>query len=446
MSTARDFLAANPQLETLDLMIVDANGCLRGKRLPGDAIEDALDNGVLLPQSVYASNICGHTVRGTGMGIDSGDPDKLCFPEPETLRLVPGSNGCAAQCMLEMQDDDGVPLAASSRQVLRTVVAKFHERGLKPTVAVELEFFLVRNKLEGDGMPAQLLDATSGNTATQTQTLSLDDLDGVGSFIDQVRADAALQSVPASAASAEYAPGQFEINLRHTDDPLAACDDAVYLKRIVRRAAKQHEMIATFMAKPFEDLSGSGSHIHVSLQDNDGANRFEVDAQLLKYAIAGLQQTMPDSMLLFAPNANSYRRYQQRSYVPMSPSWGYNNRTVALRIPAGPADATRIEHRAPGADCNPYLAMAAVLSGILYGLDQRELPPPPVEGNAATQCKATLPTDWLTAINVFNASEWARNYFGAEFHTLLSIIKHAEFAEFQRQVPALDIEWYLHSA
>jgi len=446
MSTANDFFAANPQLDTLDLMIVDANGCLRGKRLPADEITDAMDNGVLLPQSLYASDICGHTVPGTGLGIESGDQDRLCHPDPETLRIVPGSNGRAAQCMLDMQNDEGGANEASSRQVLRNVIAKFHERGLKPTVAIELEFYLVRNRLEPNGMPSPLLDPVSGTTTTQTQVLSLDDLDDVGPFIESVREAAALQSVPASAASAEYAPGQYEINLRHTDDPLVACDDAIYLKRIVRRAAKQHGMLATFMAKPFEHLSGSGSHIHISLPDAEGINRFKAEPETLKFAIAGLQKTMREAMLLFAPNANSFRRYQEGSYVPMSPSWGYNNRSVALRIPAGSAEATRIEHRTPGADCNPYLAMAAVLGGILYGLDIREQPQLPIEGDAATQCETSLPTDWLTAINEFNSSQWAANYIGTEFQTLLSKIKRAEFADFQRRVPAVDIEWYLHSA
>ncbi len=446
MSTAKDFFAANPHLDSLDLMIVDANGCLRGKRLPADEISAAMDKGVLLPQSLYASDICGHTVSGTGLGIESGDQDRLCYPDPKTLRLVPGSDGRAAQCMLDMQNDAGGPNEASARQVLRNVIARFHERGLKPTVAIELEFYLLRSRLDQHGMPCPLLDPVSGTTTTQTQVLSLDDLDDVAPFIDAVRDAAALQSVPASAASAEYAPGQYEINLRHTDDPLAACDDAIYLKRIVRRAAKQHDMLATFMAKPFEHLSGSGSHIHISLPDDNGVNRFAVEPETLKMAIAGLQKTMREAMLLYAPNANSFRRYQEGSYVPMSPSWGYNNRSVALRIPGGSVEATRIEHRTPGADCNPYLAMAAVLGGILYGLDEGKQPQPAIEGNAATQCETSLPTDWLTAINEFNNSRWAADYIGTEFQTLLSIIKRAEFAEFQRRVPALDIEWYLHSA
>ncbi|MGH8167981.1 MAG: glutamine synthetase family protein [Woeseiaceae bacterium] len=438
---ASEFFQAHPQLETLDLSVVDINGSLRGKRLPASAFAAAVRDGILLPQSVFASEIRGETVAGTGIGIDSGDQDRLCRLAPDTLRIVPSTNGRRAECLMDMEEDDGRPFAQSGRQVLKNVVARFHARGLRPTVAIELEFYLIEKELDRYGMPRLLDDAGQAGT----QGLSLDDLDKAGAFIERVREYAVLQSVPASAASAEYAPGQFEINLRHSRSPVNACDDAVYLKRIIRRAACSEGMLATFMAKPFEGSAGSGSHLHVSLLDENGSNCFANGDHELQYAIAGLQATMPAAMLLFAPHANSYRRYRKNSYVPMAPSWGYNNRTVALRIPTGRAEDTRIEHRTPGADCNPYLAMAAVLAGILHGLTERRPPTAPINGDAAEQVEPGLPTDWLTAIRKFEASDWGAEYFGPDFCKLLSRIKHAECAEFNRRIPTLDIQWYLHS-
>jgi glutamine synthetase len=346
---------------------------------------------------------------------------------------------------MEMYNAGGEPFHSSPRHILRQVVGAMRRAGFYPTVAVEMEFYLLRNRLDNKGMPQLLLDPVSGREESSTQVYSMDDLDSVAPFIDCVQRYAAEQSVPASAVIAEYAPGQFEINLEHKDDPVAACDDAFSLKRIIRRAARDHGMLATFMAKPFADISGSGTHIHVSLNDQKGKNRFAANPDELEHAVGGLQATMADAMLLFAPHDNSYRRFQKNSYVPLSPSWGYNNRSVALRVPASPESARRIEHRLPGADANPYLAMAAVLAGILHGLESRAKPDAPIEGDAIEKCEPTLPLDWLESIRLFSDSEWVGKFLGPEFQNLISTIKTSEIAAYRQQVSPLDIQWCLRT-
>jgi len=193
------------------------------------------------------------------------------------------------------------------------------------------------------------------------------------------------------------------------------------------------------------DLAGSGMHIHVSIKDADGNNRFAKNPDTLKHAVGGLQATMAEAMLLFAPHANSFRRFQKNLYVPLSPTWGYNNRTVALRIPAGADNARRIEHRVAGADANAYIVMTAVLAGILHGHRQTLEPDAPIEGDAIAQREPSLPDDWLGATKTFAASRWAAQYMGPTFVDLYTKIKLAEFAWFNREIPPLDFQWYFQT-
>jgi glutamine synthetase len=438
-------LNAFPDLKTLDLLMPDMNGIVRGKRVSSDAAEKSLEEGILLPVSLYACDVCGDTVFESSLGVATGDRDWVCRPELSTLRPVPWSKGESAQCLIEMFDDNGRPFQPGPRLRLAEVVRELHAKDLYPTVAVELEFYLVAQRLGDDGMPMLPDNPSTGQAESSTQVYSMDDLDDFGPFIKLVQKYCEIQSVPASAAVAEYAPGQFEINLEHRDDPVAACDDAIYLKRIIKAAARELGFQATFMARPFANYSGSGMHLHVSIQDKQGVNQFAADDATLRAAVAGLQRCMEESMLIFAPHANSYRRFREHAYVPLSPSWGYNNRTVALRIPAGEGHATRIEHRLPGADANPYLAMAAVLAGILEGLSDRQEPDAPIEGNADKLCPATLTPNWLYAIRDFDDSAFIARHFGAEFHKLFGEIKNAEHERFRREVSPLEVKWCLRA-
>ncbi|NOX68840.1 MAG: glutamine synthetase [Gammaproteobacteria bacterium] len=444
-NSVSEFFSAHAETRFLDLIIPDINGIARGKRVRISPKSSVFTDGIMLPRSLFASDICGRTVLETGLGIATGDQDLACRPDISTLRPVPWIDKSTAQCFMEMYDGEGNPFHSSPRHILRQVVAAMHRRGLHPVVAVEMEFFLLRKHLDRKGQPQLLLDPVSGREERSTQVYSMDDLDNVEPFIESVQRYAAAQAVPASAVIAEYAPGQFEINLEHKDDPVAACDDALCLKRIIRRAARDHGLLATFMAKPFADISGSGTHIHLSLYDKNGNNRFAAKPDDLKHAIAGLQATMADAMLLFAPHENSYRRFRKNCYVPLSPSWGFNNRSVALRVPAGPDSARRIEHRLAGADTNPYLAMAAIIAGILHGLEECLEADAPIDGDASEQCDPTLPVDWLQSIRNFSDSLWIEKYLGADFQSLVATIKHAEHSAYQQHVSALDIQWYLRT-
>jgi glutamine synthetase len=206
----------------------------------------------------------------------------------------------------------------------------------------------------------------------------MSDLNEFSGLLAHISAACSAQRIPAGTALAEYGPGQFEVNLHHSANVAGACDQAIRFKRLVRGVATQHGMEATFMAKPYAEMAGSGAHLHVSLLDENGRNVFAstdpAGNDILRHAIGGLATTMSDAMLIFAPTINSYRRYRAQAYVPLNPSWGVNNRGVALRIPVSDAENRRVEHRVAGADANPYLLTAAVLAGIHPG-QTRQLDP-----------------------------------------------------------------------
>lgn len=229
-------------------------------------------------------------------------------------------------------------LLPDPRAALARVAARFEALGLTPCVAFEYEFYLVQAALGPDGAPLPPLDPATGRPQTETHVFSLDGLEEHKAFLAALEGFARVQGLPLKGAVAEYAPGQYEVNLGHVADPLRAADHGFVFKRAVKAAARQAGLAASFMAKPFPDQSGSGLHLHVSLLDRDGRNVFaqEDGDTRLRHAIGGLRATMAEAMLVFAPNANSYRRFRTRSYVPMAPTWGHNNRTVALRIPRGP--------------------------------------------------------------------------------------------------------------
>ncbi|MBP7625402.1 MAG: glutamine synthetase, partial [Xanthomonadales bacterium] len=424
----------------------DMNGLLRGKRVTRDALDKVYQNGVCLPMSLIGTDVTGNTVEETGLGYDIGDEDRICRPIPGTLRPIPWQGKPMAQCLIQMEDGQGGLFEANPREVLKRVVDRYKARGLTPVVAVELEFYLLDAELTIDGRPQTSINPATGRRNTTTQVYSMEDLNDYQGFTDAINDACRKQRIPADTAVAEYAPGQFEINLKHRSDAVQACDDAVMLKRAIKAVASKQGLLASFMAKPFADQAGSGTHIHVSVLDKNGNNIFactpEAPAATLKHAVAGLQRTSTDCMLMFAPHANSYRRFVLNAFVPLNDCWGFNNRTVAMRIPHSDPANIRIEHRIAGADANPYLVTAAVLAGMLEGLEHGGDPGPAIVGNAYEQTEMRE-LFWRDTLRDFMDSDFVANTFGEKFRHVFGQQKLKELRSFQREVTTLEIDWYL---
>jgi glutamine synthetase len=232
---------------------------------------------------------------------------------------------------------------------------------------------------------------------------------------------------------------------------MRACDHAVLLKRVVKAAARKHDLAATFMAKPFADTAGSGMHVHVSLLDEDGRNVFAGESKdgpfsdTLRHAVGGLGEMMGESMAIFAPNANSYRRHAPGNFVPATPSWGPNHRGVAMRLPLAKDSNRRIEHRVAGADANPYFVVAAILAGVHHGISNRVEPQPMTPERANIGHQVTVPIRWPLALDAYDAGQLLPLYLGEHYHQLYSSCRRQEEAAFNATIPSKDFEWYLRS-
>lgn len=446
---AEEFLARHPDIRSIDLLLPDINGVLRGKRAEREEVRTVYERGLFLPGSMFALDIQGGTIQATGLGFDEGDADRACLPVPGSLCATPWLGPEVAQLQVQMCDHDGTPFYADPRHVLGAVVERLRGLGLNPVVAIELEFYFVDPARTPEGRIQPPRSRLTGRREYRTQINSMADLETVSPILREIVDTCHLQDVPAGGSLAEYGPSQWEVNLRHVADAQTACDHAIRFKRIVKGVALRHGLEATFMSKPYEDMAGSGTHMHVSLVDQRGDNAFAaaepLGHPLLRQAAAGLLATMAEGMAIFAPNANSYRRFRAESYVPMHPCWGYNNRGVAVRVPvSGPGDR-RLEHRVAGADVNPYLLAATVLAGMLHGIERGLEPPPPLDGNAYRDRRSVepLPVHWPLAIERFAAGGILREYLGERFCSLYAAVKRGELEDFAARISPLEYAWYL---
>jgi glutamine synthetase len=443
------FLAANPDITFVDLFFTNLSGVPRGKRLRRHEIEAAYTDGRYLPGSVLVVDITGLDIEESGMVWADGDADRLAWPVPGTLARATWQGADSASAMLGMYDLDGTPCALDPRAILRRVLDRFAAVGLTPVVACELEFYLLDATRTTDG-GIQPPPGPDGRRDPHPRVYGIDQLDADAGFLRDLWAACDAMGVPAGAAISEYAPGQFELTLAHKPDALAACDDAVRFKLAAKGCAAARGKVATFMAKPYPDRAGSGLHIHVSVDDEEGDNIFADPAltgtSAMRHAVAGAADLIADGMAIFAPNANSYRRFRRNSYAPVRAGWGLNNRTVPLRIPAGPHTSRRIEHRVSGADANPYLAVAAVLAGMHDGLTRRADPGPPIAGDGYGETGERLPTDWAYAIERFARSAVLADYLGAEAVDMFATVKRVEHERYTAVVTPLDYDWVLRSA
>lgn len=437
----------HPDIKFVDAVLADICGVLRGKRLPLGGTGHLFETGMQIPRSIYLMDASGEMVNPFGHGVGDGDPDGTAWPIPETISLVWADGAKRAQMLMTLRDENGTAHAAEPRAALERVLEHFRALKLTPVSALELEFYLIDQQRGEGGQPLPPLDPRSGKRERYNSVYGVEDLDRYGSFLSALNAAAAVQGVPVSATSSEYAPGQFEANLRHQSNAMLAADHAVFLKQIIKAAALATGFDATFMAKPYPDRAGTGLHVHVSLLDEQGRNVFDDGTPggsvQLRHAIGGMQALMPSSMALFAPSLNSYRRFQPDMFAPVNRRWGINNRSAGLRVPVSPGEARRIEHRAAGADANPYLMLAGVLAGLHHGLTNKLDPGPAAVGNVSREPDMALPFSLEAALDRLSADTVLASYLGEETVALYAETKRLEAQRFAKIISAAEYEWYL---
>ena len=397
------------EFDTFRIAACDLNGQMRGKRLPGEYAAKIADGAVRMPYSALNVDVFGNDIEDSPLVFETGDRDGVLLPTPRGPVPQPWLERDQPLAPMALHHEDGTPFAGDPVHALQGVLERYAERGWSVLAATELEFTLVDDSADALAHP---VNPRTGRRLEAADVLSLAQLDDFDAFLTRIYDGCALMGIPAQAAISESGVGQFEINLRHQEARRAA-DDAWLIKPLIRAAARECGMAATFMAKPFAGEPGNGMHVHFSVVDAKGRNVFDdgTDAggDALRSAVAGCLESMRASTLVFAPHANSYERLAPASHAPTAICWGRENRTVAVRVPGGAPSARRIEHRVAGGDANPYLAFAAMLAAALAGIEDGLAPPAPVEGNA--YARADLPRlaeGWTEAVDLIAEGGAAR--------------------------------------
>ncbi|MDC0195229.1 glutamine synthetase family protein, partial [Alphaproteobacteria bacterium] len=432
----------------IDAILSDLSGIIRGKRLPIRDAHKLFNSGIQFCYSTFLLDTSGFCPDADGRGVTDGDPDANYYPISNTLKIIPWHKDEIAQVLITIQDDSRYNSTVDPRNLLAQVWNRFESLKLKVKVAFELEFYLIAKRKNLSEKPIPADSKRTGKKSEGTQVYSMNDLDDFYDFLEDVNEYCKVQDIPASTASSEFAPGQFEINLNYTDNILKAADDASLLRRVIKETAIKHEYEATFLSKPFLNEAGSGMHVHISLFDEDNKNIFSKndnkDTKELYYAIGGLQNMMFDSFAFFASNQNAYRRFEPDIFVPVNTSWGHNNRSVAFRIPVSDNNAKRIEHRVAGAEANAYLVLSSILSGIEDGLVNKLKASDPREDNACVDPDPKMPKNIEEALVIFESSDLMKKYLTEEYVKIFVELKRKEQSSFKAEISDIEYKWYLN--
>ena len=435
------------KIKYLDVILGDLSGIIRGKRIPISDADKIFTAGVQFCYSTFLLDTSGYCPDAEGRGFTDGDPDANYYPVKNTLSIIPWHKDNIAQVLITIQDESRYSSIMDPRNVLAKVWDNFSKLKLYPRVAFELEFYLIKRRNKLDENPTPPVSKRNKRQAEGTQVYGMSELDDFYNFLEEINNFCKIQNIPASTASSEFAPGQFEINLNSTTNLLKAADDSVLLRRLVKETAIKHGYEATFLSKPYLSEAGSGMHLHLSLYDKNKKNVFsknKLKNKNLLHAIGGLQKTMYECMAIFAPNINSYRRFLPDQFVPVNSSWGPNNRSVAFRIPVSNEEATRIEHRVAGAEANAYLVLSSILTGTMYGLKNKIIPDKPRIDNACDNPDKEMPLNIDDALTKLKSSKVMNKYLTKEYVKIYVDLKRKEQVSFHSEISNTELKWYLN--
>ena len=437
------------ECDYIEAFIIDVNGVPRGKWLQRDKAKALLSTGISMPRSAFLLDIWGRDIVEGGIAFDTGDPDGLCVAVPHSIGRMGWAEGNAVQAMLTMRADEAY-FALDPRGVLANVLARYAASGLTPALGVELEFYLVATGPAGGQFITPRGADPTGWKGWQLDAVGLGEIHDYQTILREMLDSAKSHDIALETLVSESGPGQFEVTLKYSADALRLADSAVLFKRTIKHVAAKHNLTATFMAKPYGQWAGSGMHVHLSVLDGAGQNIFIGHngraADVLYHALGGVIQTMPDTMLTLAPHANSYRRFAPGVHAPTHGDWGHDNRLAAVRVITADPAATRIEHRVAGADCNPYLAFAALLGSALNGIETAADPGPETFGDQRAPTAPPLPIAWSNAVDQFANSAAIADIFGADFQRFYTACKRQEINEFRRRVSDVEYDAYLKNA
>lgn len=437
------------QITEVECITSDHTGIARGKIMPTEKF--VAEGGIRLPESVMLQTATGDYPDDDLYYdlLDDCDIDMILKPDEQAMFKVPWALEPSAQIIHDCFDKVGNEVALAPRAVLKKVLALYEEKGWLPIVAPEVEFYLTKRCTDPD-LPLEPPIGRSGLPESGRQSFSIDAANEFDPIIEDIYDWCEDMGLDIDTLIHEEGPAQLEFNFRH-GEAMKLADQVFVFKRTVREAALKHNIGATFMAKPIEGEPGSAMHIHCSVLDKNGANIFSNEdgspSQLFHHFIGGLQAYIPKLMPIFAPNVNSYRRYLPGAdgNAPVNLEWGNENRTVGLRVPESSPSARRIENRLPGADTNPYLALAANLACGYLGMIDEISPRKPVSGRHGAEAEADMPFNLEAALDEMAGCDEMREILGSAFIDGYIGTRRAEYEGFKRVISSWEREFLLSS-
>ncbi|MDB2407607.1 glutamine synthetase family protein [Jannaschia sp.] len=438
------WLHDHPHIHSVRAAACDLNGQARGKRIPRRFAHKLEEEGTRFPYSVLNLDIWGEDIEDSPLVFATGDADGILKPTERGYLPMPWLDTPTALLPLWMSHPDGTPFAGDPRHALARVLEGYAKRGLTPVVATEMEFYLIDDSTRQLRAP---VSPSSGKRRPGAETLAMRQLDAFDGFFTQLYDACEAMDIPANTAISEAGIGQFEIDLAHQPDALKAADDAWLFKLALRGLARRHGFAASFMAKPYPDYAGNGMHVHFSVLDAEGRNVFDdgtdAGSDIMRHAVAGLLAAAPASTLIFAPHLNSYDRLVPGAHAPTGLAWAYENRTSAIRIPASPGVARRIEHRISGGDVNPYLLLTAILGAALAGIEDAAEPAAAITGNAYALDLPRISETWVEAVARFETDPWTARLFPQGLIDNMVRTKRQEIRDIEELTDAERMDLYL---
>ena len=430
-------------IEEIEVVVPDMAGVARGKMLPAEKFIE--QSTMRLPESVFTQTVTGEFLNEPV--INPADRDILVRPDMDTLRRLPWAKDPAATVINDCYYEDGSAVDISPRQVLKNVLNAYEASNMVPIVAPELEFYLVKRNTDPN-LPLEPPIGRSGRQETVRQPFSIDALDEFEPIIEDIHNYSEAMDIKIDTLEHEMGTAQLEINFEH-GDPLHICDQVFMFKRIVREAAMQHNVYATFMSKPMQHEPGNAMHWHISVLEEESKNNvFSAadgeETELFKFFIGGLQTYIPESILFNAPYVNSYRRFTRWQNAPINLQWGYDNRTTGLRVPSSAPENRRIENRIAGADVNPYLSISASLACGYLGM-QEKIQPTASEDSNAYNLPFKLPKNLTSGIGLLEKSEAMEMMMGERFLQIYIAIKKFEYHKYFEVISPWEREYLLLS-
>ena len=433
---------AEQGIDVVRLGYCDIIGTDRGRDLLAGRFPRTAAGGVAFCRSVYGTTPMGDVVDIEG-GMAAGLPDIVAFPDLATMQAVPWEPG-VAHCIADLYNPDGTPSAESPRAVLKRVVARFAELGMKPIAGPELEFYILESS-KRTPTKWERYGESPGNVYVSGLK---GDPENVLLRILRYLGDYGIEVV---AANHEFSSGQFEINLWHSE-ALDAADRAHRFKSAIKELARMLGKLATFMPKPFNDEGGSGFHIHFSMWSTDGTRALFDDptsadglSEIGHHAIGGVLAHAPALAALSNPTINSYKRFGPDTLAPWLIDWGLDNRSAMVRIPPERGRSARMECRLGDASANPYLAVAGLLAAAYLGVRDKIDPGPALEGYGYDVTRSPkLPATLTEALDALEADTAMREVLGDQFVKAFLAYKRDEISRFHSWITDWEFEEYTY--